>query len=77
MSDTETLRREWGVYLAQECNLSPLTAWTYECGIRRLETFTRKTRTALTVRDIREFLRCTNYSPATNRLPRGRKPGRS
>lgn len=59
------LRGAFADYLLNECNLSPATAWTYECGLRRLETYCGKPPEELTVFDVRKFLRDPNYSPGT------------
>ncbi len=59
------LKQEFMRYLVYECNLAPLTAYTYLGGLRRLEQFCGKDVAELTVQDVRRFLRQPDMHPST------------
>jgi site-specific recombinase XerD len=59
------LRHRFVRYLVNERNLSVCTAWTYQCGLTRLEVFCGKPAEELTVTDVRAFLSETSFQPST------------
>lgn len=58
------MRERWHQYLVLERGLSPVTAWTYEHGLRRIERFTQVPAPEIDTSKAREFLR-SGYHPAT------------
>lgn len=61
-----TLRRGFAEYLLGECNLSATTAFTYEQSLRRIEKwFNERDVTSLLIQEIRQFLRESQFHPAT------------
>lgn len=59
------VRREFAGYLLNELNLSPLTAYTYESHLKRLERDLEKPAEEVSSRDVRTWMRTTTYNPST------------
>jgi integrase/recombinase XerD len=59
------LRARFFEYLVDERNLSPMTAYTYENSLRRLERFLGKPAETFTSDDLRRFLRESPLHPQT------------
>jgi site-specific recombinase XerD len=63
MPNTDEMRRQYTAYLIKECNLSPLTSYSYQSCLKRLEDFVGKSITEVDVPDVRRFLRDSEYGP--------------
>lgn len=65
IGDEGALRREFAVYLTDERELSPATAWTYNQALLRLEKFCGKPICEITATDVRAFMRFSAYHAST------------
>lgn len=58
-------RRDFVVFLVHELGLSPISAYTYEQGLRRIERWTSNDAAEVTVTEARHYRRMSPHHPAT------------